>query len=200
MSSIACEECSEQFQPRNSRQRFCQAKCRYAAKDRMRSAECAHCGLAMSYSGKHVPGVSMHQACRREVTGHGATRYQAGCRCEICVVEGREYLRQHRAAYKAKHGEHPTTAYRRRYRAKHGHNPPRTGNWIDDRIRFEIYARDSWTCLLCGNPIDQDAHWNDNLAPSLDHIVPRSAGGSHDPSNLRTAHRSCNSVRGISTY
>jgi 5-methylcytosine-specific restriction endonuclease McrA len=33
-------------------------------------------------------------------------------------------------------------------------------------------------------------------APTVDHIVPRSAGGSDDPANLRAAHQRCNAAAG----
>jgi 5-methylcytosine-specific restriction endonuclease McrA len=44
-------------------------------------------------------------------------------------------------------------------------------------------------CWLCDRPMRvTDATW--------DHIIPRSHGGSWDPSNLKLAHESCNRIRG----
>ena len=37
---------------------------------------------------------------------------------------------------------------------------------------------------------------NNLWSPTLDHVIPRSKGGSDDRSNLRTAHLWCNSLRG----
>lgn len=45
-------------------------------------------------------------------------------------------------------------------------------------------------CWMDGQP----ARPNDPL--TVDHIVPRSRGGTHERSNLRAAHASCNSARG----
>lgn len=62
--------------------------------------------------------------------------------------------------------------------------------------RESIYERDGFDCHLCGHPVadvDDPHPW----APTLDHLVPRSLGGTNDPENLRTAHRWCNSVRGV---
>lgn len=44
-------------------------------------------------------------------------------------------------------------------------------------------------CWICGRPGAPD----DPL--TADHVIPRSLGGSHDRSNLRAGHRSCNSSR-----
>ena len=43
------------------------------------------------------------------------------------------------------------------------------------------------SCWLCGTP----------GADSIDHVVPRAAGGGDDLANLRPAHRRCNSRRGV---
>lgn len=68
--------------------------------------------------------------------------------------------------------------------------------WIRPAVRQAIYERDGHTCWLCNEAID---HGDDprygNWSASLDHVIPRSKGGTHDESNLRTAHRWCNAVR-----
>ena len=48
-----------------------------------------------------------------------------------------------------------------------------------------VIVRDGGVCWLCGA----------KGADTADHVVPRTAGGSDHPSNLRAAHRSCNSAR-----
>ncbi|MGH7666898.1 MAG: HNH endonuclease, partial [Candidatus Dormibacteria bacterium] len=49
-----------------------------------------------------------------------------------------------------------------------------------------IYVRDRGTCGLCGERVaDADL--------SLDHVIPISKGGLHQPDNVQLAHRSCNS-------
>lgn len=66
-----------------------------------------------------------------------------------------------------------------------------------ERVRPRvIYARDKFTCGICGKPIDMDTRAPHPLSPSLDHVVPLSAGGQHTSLNLRAAHFICNSRRG----
>lgn len=73
---------------------------------------------------------------------------------------------------------------------------------VSPRFRREIYERDDWTCQLCMEPIDREAHYLDDWAPSLDHVTPQSHTliPDHSPANLRTAHRWCNSVRGDGSW
>lgn len=59
--------------------------------------------------------------------------------------------------------------------------------------------RDQWRCAICGEEVIEDPARRrdiDKAKPSLDHITPRSEGGSDYPSNLRLAHKGCNSRRG----
>ena len=71
-------------------------------------------------------------------------------------------------------------------------------HWIAPADRVAIYERDEWTCQLCRKPVDLAVHHLHRDAPSLDHIEPQSLAliPNHAPSNLRTAHRGCNSARG----
>ncbi len=59
-----------------------------------------------------------------------------------------------------------------------------------------IGERDGWTCWLCGHRVDPFAPSGSPSSPTVDHVVPRSRGGSNDDTNLRLAHRRCNGRRG----
>lgn len=73
------------------------------------------------------------------------------------------------------------------------------GQWISKADRTALYARDDYTCQLCGKKCIQD----DNRAHpdhiTLDHIMPYSKGGANTADNLRVACRSCNVKRGNRT-
>lgn len=62
-------------------------------------------------------------------------------------------------------------------------------------ILAEIRERDENRCHLC-DEIVPGAAWPDPLSASLDHVVPLSRGGVHDPDNVRLAHLRCNVEKG----
>lgn len=51
-------------------------------------------------------------------------------------------------------------------------------------------------CHLCRKPIDLAARFPDPRSLSIDHVVPRAAGGDESLENLRPAHLHCNTSRG----
>lgn len=67
--------------------------------------------------------------------------------------------------------------------------------------RYAIFERDDWQCKLCGRLTkkDQWQNWDGRTympdAPTIDHILPVSKGGTNDEANLQTAHWSCNSAK-----
>ena len=71
---------------------------------------------------------------------------------------------------------------------------------ITTKARRAIYERDNWTCQLCQEPVDPTVSPLTRWGATLDHVEPWSAALIPDdrPSNLRLAHRRCNSVRGAS--
>lgn len=55
------------------------------------------------------------------------------------------------------------------------------------RLRFQIFRRDKFTCQYCGRTAAKDG-----AKLTLDHILPRIAGGDWDSENLITACLVCN--------
>lgn len=70
---------------------------------------------------------------------------------------------------------------------------------LQNRLVVAMYAeRDGWMCHLCHGPIEQGSTYGgrDRHAASPDHVTPRADGGTDHPSNIKTAHLSCNKGRG----
>jgi len=63
-------------------------------------------------------------------------------------------------------------------------------------FKARIYFKSNGVCGICGLPIDTALTYPDPESLSLDHIIPRSKGGSHAASNLRATHLRCNVARG----
>ncbi|WVX88152.1 HNH endonuclease [Gordonia phage LitninMcQueen] len=57
---------------------------------------------------------------------------------------------------------------------------------IPKHIRIAVLMRDEFTCRLC---------WKTGGRMEIDHIIPWSAGGSDDPTNLRACCFPCNQAR-----
>lgn len=57
---------------------------------------------------------------------------------------------------------------------------------VTNKIRFEIFNRDSFTCRYCGRSSPQ-------VQLEVDHVHPIALGGSNELSNLATACTECNS-------
>lgn len=101
-------------------------------------------------------------------------RYTAGGANYIQIVNFHKHQDPH---YKEKASEIPPPD---------GHaGSAKTPGGPPEAVRQAVFDRDGRACKSCGA--------TDDL--SLDHIVPRSMGGSHDESNLQTLCRRCNSAK-----
>lgn len=77
---------------------------------------------------------------------------------------------------------------------------------IDRGITLQrVYAKDDGVCYICGGK----CNWEDRVTtgdtvvcgnnyPSIDHVIPLAKGGMHEWSNVRLAHRICNSKKSAS--
>ena len=64
--------------------------------------------------------------------------------------------------------------------------------------RLLIFERDDWFCHICKTEIDRDKRFPDDMAATLDHIIPLSKGGTHTWDNVASAHARCNYIKGNS--
>ena len=62
-------------------------------------------------------------------------------------------------------------------------------NGLSKRKRFEVLKRDGFCCRYCGRS-------SPDVVMHVDHVIPLSAGGTHDIDNLIAACESCNLGKG----
>jgi 5-methylcytosine-specific restriction endonuclease McrA len=216
-SMATCAECGADFVSRQEGegkrggepQKYCSKQCGWRAARRQRSAtytERERERLARRVPARNLAryGTKRQQAARRKLKraacGSYAGRWVAGpCVCcgEVTVVRARQAIGKplycsHACRTRAKNVRNIEL----RREAKHRRRARQRNAFVAPVVRRDIYERDTWTCQLCGTPVERDAvvpHW---YAPTLDHIIPLAAGGTHEPSNAQCAHFICNARKG----
>ena len=82
----------------------------------------------------------------------------------------------------------------------------KSGQWVkhSEYVNWEvIYRRDGNRCHICGKQVnkkdftrtDEGVFVAGPKYPTVDHVIPKSKGGSHDMKNLKLAHKSCNTKK-----
>jgi hypothetical protein len=67
---------------------------------------------------------------------------------------------------------------------------------INQKVRFQIMARDKFTCCLCGSKPSPTS----DVILQVDHVIPVSKGGKSEASNLMTLCKDCNSGKSDDFY
>lgn len=80
--------------------------------------------------------------------------------------------------------------------AGNGRRVNRTSKWITPEKRAAVYLRDGFRCVYCGELPAGVAYRTHPTAIALglhvDHVIPRSHGGTNDAKNLVTSCDTCN--------
>lgn len=83
-------------------------------------------------------------------------------------------------------------------------NNAKVNGRIDNDITLDkLIKRDNNICYLCSKQCDSEDYYINNNGihiagnnyPSIDHIIPLNKGGTHTWSNIKLAHRLCNSIK-----
>lgn len=180
---LVCETCGEIYISGTKNKRFCTDKCRNLSTTAKSSVTCDICGV-LGYRTRHLNTPYRCKKCRRDNPNHGRGYYMSHrCRCEICVEDVNTYQRDWIRKYYRDTGISYSNGFRKNY------------EYISVETRLEIFERDGWRCLGCGQDLTLEGlSMYDGRYPTIDHIVCSSWIGTADnsKSNLRSLCRDCN--------
>jgi hypothetical protein len=195
-----CDVCGKDFALKRSDMRFCSEPCWNVARNDRRKAGrnakcCAQCGVefrATRQDQSYCSSRCRHRAKAARAPKPGRPSHRARTVVATCQSCGSDFSCTRRdAKFCSKCGRctesNLANARRRAARIR--------AVTIAPVVKSDIYARDDWTCQLCGEPVRQDLYPHP-LSASLDHIVPLSKGGTHEPANVQLAHLRCNIRKG----
>lgn len=166
-STAACDQCGAEYPKRMRTQRFCSAFC------------------SDVYRGQRLPSPLERRVCALPECDVEFQPGRAGQRCCSEPHGKKLWNRENPEAW----NDRKRDVYHRRRALKAG-----TSNGEPVRLS-EIAVRDGNRCHLCRKKVPSRAYPHP-LSPSLDHVVPLSKGGAHEPSNVRLAHLRCNVEKG----
>jgi predicted nucleic acid-binding Zn ribbon protein len=176
-----CKQCGARFLPKEKGRVFCCLECRKNWFFEKNLKNCLICGTPFSSRKKtYCSRACADLAAQRDPNGSG----------KACLHCGKSFFSvKQNAAYCSDECRISSNKTLRNFK----HRGAKTKEKISI---FAIAARDGWKCSICGRPINKDLDRNSKWAATIDHIVPLSKGGKHNWSNVRLAHRSCNSKKG----
>lgn len=127
--------------------------------------------------------------CR--VCGASVIRSKTGRRALTCSADcRREFLRTAQRKMRSESG--------RRRHVSHIRRAMQVGAEHEKVKRIVVFERANWRCQICDRDTPRSLlrDYKSLSAPTLDHIIPISKGGSHTYKNCQCLCRSCNSHKG----
>jgi len=128
-------------------------------------------------NGRYVPKpgkVKICEYCRKEFKTNRPEKKYCSKQCRSKAYYSSETKREER----------------RRYRAR------KVNAYVSRVVTKDTYKRDKGICQICGKPIDLKYKSPHPMSLTIDHIIPLSLGGTHEPKNVQIAHMICNSTKG----
>ena len=172
-SRPVCVICGREFDSRQGR-KYCSDECRKKVlRDKERKREAIKHG--------QTDKSFVCKQCGKLVLPEYGTKLKVFCSAYCC----KKYVKK---ANDKKHPERKADERQRRAARLRGAK-------VEQIKRLQIYARDNWICQLCGKKVNKHHKYPHPMSPSIDHIIPLSQGGTHEPVNVQLAHFICNSKR-----
>ena len=117
-------------------------------------------------------------------------------KCQECNSDS--YFRQRYCSSKCQiKAQRRTETYKSNKRAGSRRRRARKRNSYNETVYLEVIAqRDKHKCHICRKRVNMNLAYTDKHSATMDHLIPISLGGDHTYTNIRLAHRTCNSSKG----
>ena len=181
---VTCAECGETAPAARAGQKYCSTQCANQYNARLAGAATRKPRELELYTGptRQTRPVAHIKTASRITSG----------RCRVCnewfvssrmdVTCSDQCRNQYRADQRRIDKDRRRSLQREAYR--------------EDVHRAKVYAADGYRCHLCGKKTDPAKVVPHPKAPTIDHVIPLAAGGTHEPANCRTACFQCNATKG----
>lgn len=213
-----CDECGTGFQTCQGHARFCSWPCKSRAATRRRRAERLRWRMYDRPAGPPEPELDTHlrslgppapRPCPLcELMAPGSRRGSCSSQCydvlgrpggNACAVwfgDCDDCGRSFTSRLPSK--RYCSESCAKRFRKRQRRYLKRADAGDDDVTLLGVAQRDGWRCHLCGLKTNRRYLAGRDGDPTIDHLVPVSAGGSHTWDNVALAHNRCNWERGAS--
>lgn len=191
-----CRSCGTPFLG-HARGMYCSAACKQEAKYVLGGLTCRDCGKAMQ---RTSTSVTDGEARCRDCRGYGngpkpdprlrkdGKHRGSGPQTFSCGRCGDDFTRP------AARGQVPKWCAKCKYMAPFERRRAREkGAFVAHVNPRAVFEADGWRCHLCGKKVNRNVKVPNLMAPTVDHVIPLNAGGTHEPANARCAHFKCNS-------
>lgn len=189
-AGFGCPSCEKRFYP-TRKTKYCSARCRVASAKRFRH-ECEWC--RREFRSSEPKAACCSRKCQNNKRVADAPEREVVCR--VCATV---FVCRHVGGTPARYcSQRCLESRRRKHRNQYikAWRRLREGriaaNGFEDIDPTAVFERDGWACGICGGPVKRGCHFQDPLAPTIDHIIPVSKGGPHTMANVQCAHRECN--------
>jgi 5-methylcytosine-specific restriction endonuclease McrA len=202
-----CLHCGGIFRPKGSRLGYCSLRCGAdARKERNGNTweravgdgylwwatkwkKCRECGCTMFANAKQL---LCSDECRREEARKDALVERVDKQCERC---GKVFNLSVNTADRRPHCPRCVTHLGKKWQkgSLHRKRARKYGVTYEPINRRKLFERDNYKCWICGRTTRKDKKVPHHRAPTIDHIVAMSKGGSHTWDNVACACFICNS-------
>lgn len=200
-----CETCGVAATSAHKTARFCSDACRYKSRQRSTSVStCEHCGNEFfARRGTYATNKYCNRVCRglaataqaKQPPTFSLLAFTHCKRCDAVMVKRRNRKYCGDECRRLNNIERVMELYDA---ASSTGRVKEAMHWRRTMTDY-LAERDGVKCGICRKRVDitlTSGTRGDPMGPSIDHVVPRSKGGTNDLANLRLTHWTCNNKRG----